>query len=103
MGGVFPTIALGLAVSSKLNAAPLAIMLPAAFAARFSLGDRDRLRAAEANAYAGRVLRGDFGLSLRNSLPVGTLLASGREVILVHKDMEYRLRLTSNDKLILTK
>jgi hemin uptake protein HemP len=31
------------------------------------------------------------------------LLASGREVILVHKDTEYRLRLTSNDKLILTK
>jgi hemin uptake protein HemP len=32
-----------------------------------------------------------------------TLLASGREIILVHKDSEYRLRLTSNDKLILTK
>ena len=32
-----------------------------------------------------------------------TLLASGREIILVHKDTEYRLRLTSNDKLILTK
>ena len=31
------------------------------------------------------------------------LLVSGREVILVHKDTEYRLRLTSNDKLILTK
>jgi hemin uptake protein HemP len=32
-----------------------------------------------------------------------TLLVSGREVILVHKETEYRLRLTSNDKLILTK
>jgi hemin uptake protein HemP len=31
------------------------------------------------------------------------LLASSREIILVHKDTEYRLRLTSNDKLILTK
>ena len=32
-----------------------------------------------------------------------TLLASEREIILVHKDTEYRLRVTSNDKLILTK
>jgi hemin uptake protein HemP len=32
-----------------------------------------------------------------------TLLVSGLEVILVHKETEYRLRLTSNDKLILTK
>jgi len=31
------------------------------------------------------------------------LFTSGREVIVVHKDAEYRLRLTSNDKLILTK
>ena len=36
-------------------------------------------------------------------IDAGTLLASGREVILVHKDTEYRLRVTSNDKLILTK
>ena len=49
-------IALGLAISSKLNAAPLAIMLPAAFAARFFLTDRDRLRTADASAYAARVL-----------------------------------------------
>ncbi len=33
----------------------------------------------------------------------GAILASNREVILVHKDTEYRLRVTSNDKLILTK
>jgi hemin uptake protein HemP len=36
-------------------------------------------------------------------IDASTLLVSGREVILVHKDTEYRLRLTSNDKLILTK
>jgi hemin uptake protein HemP len=36
-------------------------------------------------------------------IDAGTLLSSGREIILVHKDMEYRLRVTSNDKLILTK
>ena len=32
-----------------------------------------------------------------------TFLAARREIILVHKDAEYRLRITSNDKLILTK
>lgn len=36
-------------------------------------------------------------------IDASTLLASSREIILVHKDTEYRLRLTSNDKLILTK
>jgi hemin uptake protein HemP len=36
-------------------------------------------------------------------IDASTLLAASREVILVHKDTEYRLRLTSNDKLILTK
>jgi hemin uptake protein HemP len=36
-------------------------------------------------------------------IDAGTLMASGKEIILVHKDSEYRLRLTSNDKLILTK
>jgi hemin uptake protein HemP len=36
-------------------------------------------------------------------IDAGSLLASGREIILVHKDTEYRLRVTSNDKLILTK
>jgi hemin uptake protein HemP len=34
---------------------------------------------------------------------VRELLADGNEVILVHNDQEYRLRITSNDKLILTK
>jgi hemin uptake protein HemP len=32
-----------------------------------------------------------------------TLLASAREIILIHNEQEYRLRITSNDKLILTK
>jgi hemin uptake protein HemP len=36
-------------------------------------------------------------------VPVETLLAGGREVILLHGDTEYHLRLTSNGKLILTK
>jgi peptide/nickel transport system permease protein len=40
--------------------------------ARLHLDDPAWVQAA---AYAGRVLHGDFGLSLRNSLPVGTLLA----------------------------
>jgi hemin uptake protein HemP len=31
------------------------------------------------------------------------LLGSAREAVLVHQDEEYRLRLTSNGKLILTK
>ncbi len=49
-------LALGLAVASKLNAAPLAGILPAAFAARFFMADRDRIRTTDAGAYAGRVL-----------------------------------------------
>ncbi len=36
-------------------------------------------------------------------IDASTLLASSREIILVHNQQEYRLRLTSNDKLILTK
>ena len=36
-------------------------------------------------------------------IDAAALLAAGREIILVHKETEYRLRLTSNDKLILTK
>lgn len=36
-------------------------------------------------------------------IDASAFFATGREVILVHKDMEYRLRLTSNDRLILTK
>jgi hemin uptake protein HemP len=36
-------------------------------------------------------------------IDASTLLASSREIILVHNQQEYRLRITSNDKLILTK
>lgn len=46
--------------------------------------------------------------SVRPSQPVrriavSELLAGGREAVLVHDGTEYRLRLTSNGKLILTK
>ena len=48
------------------------------------------------------------GRPARSSQPVPriaieTLLAGGREAILLHGGTEYRLRLTSNGKLILTK
>jgi hemin uptake protein HemP len=36
-------------------------------------------------------------------IPVAELLGGGREAVLVHDSTEYRLRLTSNGKLILTK
>jgi hemin uptake protein HemP len=32
-----------------------------------------------------------------------TILGDDREVIICHRDEDYRLRLTSNDKLLLTK
>ncbi|MGO4707334.1 hemin uptake protein HemP [Microvirga sp. 2MCAF38] len=34
---------------------------------------------------------------------VSTLIEGGREVVLVHRGERYRLRITANDKLILTK
>ncbi len=45
---------------------------------------------------------------MRSVRPVGRiavseLMGGGREVVLVHDGTEYRLRLTSNGKLILTK
>ena len=36
-------------------------------------------------------------------IAISDLLGSGREAILLHQGDEYRLRLTSNGKLILTK
>ena len=36
-------------------------------------------------------------------LSVATLLGGGREAVLLHNDTEYRLRITRNGKLILTK
>jgi hemin uptake protein HemP len=41
--------------------------------------------------------------SLLPRIPVTELMGSGREAVLVHDGIEYRLRLTSNGKLILTK
>ena len=46
---------------------------------------------------------GELALRRAPRLNARDLLSGGREVILVYKDFEYRLRLTSNDKLILTK
>jgi hemin uptake protein HemP len=51
---------------------------------------------------ADRKIAGLEGVSIPK-IDASTLLASGKEIILVHKDTQYRLRLTSNDKLILTK
>ncbi len=45
------------------------------------------------------------GLAARPArrIDVHELLAGGREAVLLHSNEEYRLRLTSNGKLILTK
>ena len=56
------------------------------------MGDRDTRKAPDDNP----------GPSVRR-IPVGELLGGGREAVLVHDGAEYRLRLTSNGKLILTK
>ena len=57
-----------------------------------------------------RVLRPPERVQRRPSVPAGAsrvnaqdILGGAREVILVHNESEYRLRITSNDKLILTK
>lgn len=39
----------------------------------------------------------------RETIDSRTLLRGGRELVIVHGEHEYRLRLTQNDKLILTK
>ncbi|MGE0253433.1 MAG: hemin uptake protein HemP [Alphaproteobacteria bacterium] len=43
------------------------------------------------------------GQVLPRRLDVNDLFADAREIVLVHRGTEYRLRITSNDKLILTK
>ena len=48
----------------------------------------------------------DLGRDRGGGIPrieASSILASNREIILVHNQQEYRLRITSNDKLILTK
>lgn len=37
------------------------------------------------------------------TVEVGSIIGSGREAVIVHKGERYRLRVTANDKLILTK
>jgi hemin uptake protein HemP len=42
----------------------------------------------------------------RDAIPtveVGSIIGAGREAVIVHKGERYRLRVTANDKLILTK
>ncbi len=60
-----------------------------------------------------RPTRGDSPASLTGDLPggpdaiptieVGSIIGAGREAVIVHKGERYRLRVTANDKLILTK
>lgn len=38
-----------------------------------------------------------------NCVDVSALLAGTRELVILHKEESYRLRMTANDKLILTK
>jgi len=50
--------------------------------------------------------RPDAAVRPRKTLPevdVKTLTAGGREAVLLHQGERYRLRITANDKLILTK
>jgi hemin uptake protein HemP len=50
-------------------------------------------------------LSGDL-LSGQDAIPtveVGSIIGAGREAVIVHKGERYRLRVTANDKLILTK
>jgi hemin uptake protein HemP len=58
------------------------------------VGDQARERNMQPAAGASAKLR---------RLKVSELLAGEREVILEHNGQEYRLRITANDKLILTK
>jgi len=46
------------------------------------------------------------GIEGSGSVPtveVGSIIGTGREAVIVHKGERYRLRVTANDKLILTK
>ena len=55
---------------------------------------------------AGRSLRGRSSAGTESSLPeydVRDLVGDGREASIIHEGERYRLRITSNNKLILTK
>jgi hemin uptake protein HemP len=41
--------------------------------------------------------------SVAPEVPVEAILGAGREAVIIHNGVRYRLRVTSNDKLILTK
>jgi hemin uptake protein HemP len=43
------------------------------------------------------------GSSSEREVPVEVILGAEREAVIVHNGVRYRLRITSNDKLILTK
>lgn len=43
------------------------------------------------------------GMNRMNRVEISSLLGDAREMIFVHNGEEYRLRLTANNKLILTK
>jgi hemin uptake protein HemP len=51
-----------------------------------------------------QTLQAELGADTRNKrIDSSRLLAGSREVVIEHAGQEYRLRLTRNDKLILTK
>lgn len=54
-------------------------------------GDRPLLAAADGGATTVPVVE------------VGSIIGAGREAVILHKGERYRLRVTANDKLILTK
>ncbi|SDD43413.1 hemin uptake protein HemP [Aquimonas voraii] len=58
--------------------------------------DFDRVESASTQ---GAATRG----AARATIDSRTLLREGRELVILHGEHEYRLRLTQNDKLILTK
>ncbi|SCY47642.1 hemin uptake protein HemP [Microvirga guangxiensis] len=45
----------------------------------------------------------DDRLNPMREIDVASLIGSGREVVLIHRGERYRLRVTANGKLILTK
>ena len=47
--------------------------------------------------------RGPMRSAARETIDSHALLRGGRELVIVHGEHEYRLRLTQNDELILTK
>ncbi len=55
---------------------------------------------------ASRSSRGDLAGQAADSVPtveLTAILGAGREAVILHKGERYRLRVTANDKLILTK